>query len=145
MAHRASPIAQLIKKKKKSACNAGDPSLIPESAKSKICWGRDKLLTPAFLGFPCGSAGKESACNVGDLGLIPGLGRSPWRKESYPLQYSGLENSTDCRVYGVTKSQTLLSNFRLRFPWWLNGEESTCQCKRRGSGRCPGEANGNPL
>ena len=38
---------------------------------------RDRLSTPVFLGFPCGSAGKESACNVGDLGLIPGLGRSP--------------------------------------------------------------------
>ena len=27
---------------------------------------RDRLLTPVFLGFPCGSAGKESACNAGD-------------------------------------------------------------------------------
>ena len=42
-----------------------------------IPWKRDRLPTPVFLGFPCGSAGKESACNVGDLGLIPGLGRSP--------------------------------------------------------------------
>ena len=48
------------------------------------------------LGFPCGSAGKESACNVGDLGLIPGLGRSPGEGKGYPIQYSGLENSTDC-------------------------------------------------
>ena len=38
---------------------------------------RDRLPTPVFLGFPCGSAGKESTCNVGDLVLIPGLGRSP--------------------------------------------------------------------
>ena len=37
--------------------------------------------------------GKESACNVGDLGSIPGLGRSPREGNSYPLQYSGLENS----------------------------------------------------
>ena len=28
-----------------------------------------------------------------DLGLIPGLGRSPGEGNSYPLQYSGLENS----------------------------------------------------
>ena len=35
---------------------------------------RNRLPTPVFLGFPCGSAGKESACNAGDLGLIPGLG-----------------------------------------------------------------------
>ena len=45
--------------------------------------------------FPCGSAGKESSCNVGDLGSIPGLGRSPGDQNSYPLQYSGLENSMD--------------------------------------------------
>ena len=62
---------------------------------------------PGFLGFPCGSAGKESARNVGDLGLIPGLGRSPGKGKSYPLQYSGLENSVDCIVHGVAKSQTL--------------------------------------
>ena len=35
-------------------------------------WLRDKLPTPVYLGFPCGSAGKESTCNVGDLGSIPG-------------------------------------------------------------------------
>ena len=40
----------------------------------RICWRRDRLLTPVFLGFPCDSAGKESACNAGDLGSIPGLG-----------------------------------------------------------------------
>ena len=30
--------------------------------------GRDRLPTPVFLGFPCGSDGKESACNAGNLG-----------------------------------------------------------------------------
>ena len=29
------------------------------------------------------------------MGLIPGLGRSPGEGNSYPLQYSGLENSID--------------------------------------------------
>ena len=62
-------------------------------------------------GFPCGSAGKESACSAGDLGLIPGLGRSPGEGKGYPLQYFGLENSTDCMVHGVTKSWTQLSTF----------------------------------
>ena len=65
----------------------------------KICWRRDRLPTPVFLGFPCGSAGKESACNVGDLGLVPGLGRSPGEGKGYPLQYSSLENSMDCIVH----------------------------------------------
>ena len=60
-------------------------------------------------GFPGSSDGKESTCNVGDLGLIPGLGRSlakgtaEWGVNlehiqiwnSYPFQYSGLENSMD--------------------------------------------------
>ena len=77
----------------------------------KIHWRRDRLPTPVFLGFPCASAGKESACNVGDLRSIPGLGRSPGEGNGYPLQYSGLENSMDCVVSGVTKSQTRLSNF----------------------------------
>ena len=58
------------------------------------------------MGFPNSSAGKESACNVGDLGSIPGLGRSPGEGKGYPLQYSGLENSMDCIVYGVAESDT---------------------------------------
>ena len=63
------------------------------------------------MNFPCGSAGKESTFNVGDLGLIPGLGRSPEEGKDYPLQYSGLENSMDCIVHGITKSQTQLMSF----------------------------------
>ena len=50
----------------------------------KISWRRDKLPTPVFLGFPCGSAGKESACNARDLSSIPGLERSPCRTERQP-------------------------------------------------------------
>ena len=75
-----------------------------------------------MTGFPDSSAGKESAWNAGDLGSIPGLGRSPRdlhpsQDEDYPegkgylLQVSGLENSMDCIVFGVAKSQTRLSNF----------------------------------
>ena len=77
----------------------------------QIPWRRDRLPTSVFLGFPCGSAGKEPACNEEDLGLIPGLGRSPGEGKSYPLQYSGLENSMDCIVHGFTKSETQLSDF----------------------------------
>ena len=51
----------------------------------KLCWRRDRLPTPVFLGLPGSSADKESTCNVGDLGLIPGLGRSPGEGEGYPL------------------------------------------------------------
>ena len=63
------------------------------------------------MGFPCGSVGKESTCNVGDLGSNPGLGRFPGEGKGYPFQYSGLENSMDCIVHGVTKSWSRLSNF----------------------------------
>ena len=52
------------------------------------------------------SAGKESACNVGDLDSILELGRSLGESNCYLLQYSGLENSMDCIVHGVTKSWT---------------------------------------
>ena len=54
------------------------------------------------MGFLCGSAAKESTCNARDLGSIPGLGRSPGEGKGYSLQYSGLENSMDCIVHGVT-------------------------------------------
>ena len=36
---------------------------------------------------------------------------SPGEGKGYPLQYSGLENSMDCTVHGVTKSQKQLSEF----------------------------------
>ena len=61
--------------------------------------------------FPDASVGKESAYNVGDLGSIPGLERSPGEGKDYPPQCSGMENSMDCIVCGVAKSQTRLSDF----------------------------------
>ena len=68
----------------------------------------EKGYTPhaSILGLPCGSSGKESACNAGDLGSIPGLGRAPGEGKGYPLQYSGLENSVNYIIHGITKSQT---------------------------------------
>ena len=63
------------------------------------------------MGLPDSSVGKESTCNAGDPSSIPGLGRSAGEEIGYPLQYSGLENSTDCIVHGITKSQTRLRDF----------------------------------
>ena len=68
-----------------------------------------------WICFPGGSAGKESACNVGNLNLIPGLERSLGEGKGYPLQYSGLENSMDHIVHGVSKSWTWLRDFH----FWL--------------------------
>ena len=41
----------------------------------------------------------------------PGLRRYSGEGKGYLLQYSGLENSTDCIVHEVTKSRTRLNNF----------------------------------
>jgi len=51
----------------------------------KICWRRDRLPTPVFLGFPGGSAGKEYNCNARGVGWIPGLVISPEEGKGYPL------------------------------------------------------------
>ena len=61
-----------------------------------------------IYGFPGSTDDKESACIVADLGSIPGLGRYPGEGNSYPLQYSCLENFMDrgawqVTVHGVTK------------------------------------------
>ena len=96
-------IAQLVKN---LPAMQETPSSIPGSA---IPWRRDRPSTQVFLGFHYGLAGKESAHDAEDLDSIPGLGRSPGEGKGDPLQYSGLENSMDCRVHGVAKSLTLLS------------------------------------
>ena len=58
-------IAQLVK----------NPPAMQENPVQILGWEdpleRDRLPTPVFFGFPCGSAGKESTCNAGDLVLIP--------------------------------------------------------------------------
>ena len=78
-----------------------------------IYFGRTGSLLPCRLSpfaFPGGSVGKESACNAGDPGSIPGSGRSPGEGKGSPLQYSGLENSVDCVVYGVALGAQLVEN-----------------------------------
>ena len=68
------------------------------------------------MGFPGDSDGNESSCSVGDPGLIPGLGRSPRKGNSNPLQYSCLKNpmkggAWQSIVHVVAKGQTWLSDF----------------------------------
>ena len=67
-----------------------------------IPWIKERVPTPIFLGFSCGSAGKESACNAGDLGLIPGLERFLGEGKGYGLGYSDLENSKDWIFQGLS-------------------------------------------
>ena len=92
----------------------------------KIHWQRDRLPTPVFLGFSCGSAGKESSCNAGDLSSKPGLGRSPGEGKGYPLQYSDPENSMDCIARGVSKSRTRLSDFHFHLNVQVKGYGRQC-------------------
>ena len=72
-----------------------------------IPWRRDRLPTPVFLSFFCGSAGKECACNVRDLGSISGLGRFPWTRKRlltpvfWPRECHGL-----CSPRGRKESDT---------------------------------------
>ena len=77
---------------------------------------------------PYGSVGKESACNAGDLGLIPGLGRSHGEGNSYPLQYSGLENSGLGRKELDTTERLSLWGF----PGGSDGKESACNMEDLG-------------
>ena len=44
----------------------------------------------------------DNVRDIGDTGLIPGLGRCPREGNSYPLQYSCLENSMDRGAWGAT-------------------------------------------
>ena len=109
---------------KESTCKCRRPQF--DSWVRKVCWRRDRLPTPVFLGFPFGSAGKEFSYNAGDLGSIPGLGRSPGEGNGYLLQYSCLENLMDCIVHRVANSWTQLSDFHFHdhggkgqpsYPW----------------------------
>ena len=77
-------------------------------SESKVYLSKDTHL-------PGGSDGKESDCNAGVPGSIPELGRSPGKRNGYPLQYSCLDNLMDREawwdmVHGITKSQTQVSN-----------------------------------
>ena len=97
------------------------------------------------------SAGKESAGNAGDPGLIPGSGRSTGEGIGYPPQYSW-----------ASLVAQLVKNLPMMWKTWVQslvwedplpcssvGTESACNAGELGSilgsGRSPGEGDGNPL
>ena len=122
----------------------------------EIGWWRNRLLTPAFLGFPGGSAGKGSSCNVGDLGLIPEMGiclekekathssilawRIPWAEG--PDIYS----PWSCKELDMTEWLTFLASL---VTGDSDSKESAYSVGDQGSiprsGRSSGEGNGYPL
>ena len=91
------------------------PSSIPGSGKS----------TGEGIGYPLqyswtspvAQLGKNLPAFARDLGSIPGLRRCPGIGKGYPLLYSGLENTMDCIVRGVSKSWTRLSDFHFTSTW----------------------------
>ena len=58
--------------------------------------------------------------------------RSPGEGKGYPLQYSGLENSMDCVVYGVAKSRAQLSDFHFHFQYVKKLKSASLVDKREG-------------
>ena len=97
-----------------NACNAGDPGLIPGSGRSP----------GEGIGYPLQYSWASLAAQ---LVMNPPAMWETWvwflgwevpvgEGKGYPLQYSGLENSTDCRVHGVSKSWTWLSDFHFHIP-----------------------------
>ena len=68
-----------------------------------------------LLQYSLGSLVAQLVKNLRVLGSVPGLGQSPGEGNDYPLEYFGLENSMDCIVNGVAKSQTQLSDFHFHF------------------------------
>ena len=89
---------------KESTCNAGDPGSIPGSGRSP---GERKGYSYSWASLVAQLIKNPPAMHetwVRDLSSVPWLGRSPG--EGYPFQYSGLENSMESIVHGVTKSWT---------------------------------------
>ena len=112
---------------KESACNAGGPGFDPKVG--KIPWRRERLSIPVF--WPGEFHGLYSPWSHKESNVLPTasyilqkgkqenclieLEENHW----LPLQYSGLENSMDCMVHGVTKNQTQLSDFHFLSEWAL--------------------------
>ena len=89
---------------KESTCNAGDPGSIPGLGGS--CGeGIGDLLQCSWTS-PVAQLVKNPPAMWETWGQSLGW-EDPLEKEnSYPLQYSGLENSMECIVHGVPKSWT---------------------------------------
>ena len=99
---------------KESAYNAGDPRLIPRSGRSagkgigyRFQYSWASLVAQLVKNLP---AMQETWAQ--SLGWENPLNRG----KGYPHQHSGLESYMDYIVHGVTKSQTLLSDFHFQFP-----------------------------
>ena len=75
----------------------------------KICWRMDRLPTPVFLGFPCGSDGKEICLQCRRPGFDPWVGKIPWRRERLPTpvfwpgEFHGVYGPWSCKESDTTE------------------------------------------
>ena len=105
---RASLIAQLVKN-----LPAMQKTLVRSSSVRKIL-RRDRLPTPVFLGFPCGSAGKKISLQCGRPGFDPWVGKIPWRRERlptpvfWPRKFHGLYSPWNCKESDTTEQLSRL-------------------------------------
>ena len=97
---------------KESIYNARDPVSILESGRS-AGEGIGYLLQYSWASLVAQLV--RICLQCGRPGFNPWVGKIPWRRKGYPLLYSDLENSMDCMVHGVAKSQTRLSNFHFHY------------------------------
>ena len=87
---------------RESSCNAGEPGSIPGSGRSA---GEGIGHPLQYSWVPLVAQLIKNLHAVWET-WVRSLGweDSPEEEKGYPLQYSGLENSMDCIVHGVTKS-----------------------------------------
>ena len=81
---------------KESACSAGDPSSIPglgKSAGEGIGYPLQYFWASLVAQLVKNSAAMQETWV---WSLDPWVGKIPQRRERLPIQYAGLENSTDC-------------------------------------------------
>ena len=85
----------------------------------------------AFLEFPCFLYDPVILLHI----LLPWV-LTHFSRKGYPLQYSGLENSMNCIVHGVSKSLAWLSNFHFHFLLQLSSLSlilfNKTDCKQQG-------------
>ena len=119
----SSLIAQLVENPpamKETPASWGDP----DSWVGKICWRRDRLPTPVFLGFPCGSAGKKKNPPVMRETWVWSLGWEdpPEKGKATHSSNSGLENSMGCKELDTTEWLSLYMCYCTDiFGKWLSG------------------------
>ena len=121
---------------KESACNAGDPGLIPGLGRSP----GEGIDYPLQYFWASLVAQLLRIClQCGRPGFKPWVGKIPGEGKGYPLQYSGPENSMDCIVspWGRKESDTtvqlsiisilarhgiwlLLTKKDTGLPWWFS-------------------------